>query len=85
MSFPVFDWITDPASWVALITLTVLEIVLGIDNVIFISLLVQRLGHRAQASGLYALWPRLLVARYCAVRGRRIFDLEGRSGIAQIG
>jgi len=47
MSFPVFDWITDPASWVALVTLTVLEIVLGIDNVIFISLLVQRLGKRA--------------------------------------
>jgi predicted tellurium resistance membrane protein TerC len=47
MSFPLFDWITDPSSWVALITLTVLEIVLGIDNVIFISLLVQRLGKQA--------------------------------------
>ncbi len=48
MSFPLlFDWITDPAAWVALITLTVLEIVLGIDNVIFISLLVQRLGKQA--------------------------------------
>lgn len=47
MSFPVFDWISDPSAWVALITLTVLEIVLGIDNVIFISLLVQRLGKEA--------------------------------------
>jgi predicted tellurium resistance membrane protein TerC len=47
MNLPVFDWVTDPASWVALITLTVLEIVLGIDNVIFISLLVQRLGRQA--------------------------------------
>ncbi len=47
MSIPVFDWITDPSAWVALITLTVLEIVLGIDNVIFISLLVQRLGKEA--------------------------------------
>jgi predicted tellurium resistance membrane protein TerC len=47
MSFPLFEWIFDPASWVALITLTVLEIVLGIDNVIFISLLVQRLGRQA--------------------------------------
>jgi predicted tellurium resistance membrane protein TerC len=47
MSFPVFDWLGDPSSWVALITLTVLEIVLGIDNVIFISLLVQRLGKQA--------------------------------------
>jgi predicted tellurium resistance membrane protein TerC len=47
MSFPVFDWINDPAAWVALVTLIVLEIVLGIDNVIFISLLVQRLGKQA--------------------------------------
>lgn len=47
MSFPVFDWIGDPAAWVALITLIVLEVVLGIDNVIFISLLVQRLGKQA--------------------------------------
>ncbi len=47
MSFPIFDWVTDPSAWVALVTLTVLEIVLGIDNVIFISLLVQRLGKQA--------------------------------------
>ena len=47
MSLPVFDWIFDPSSWVALVTLIVLEIVLGIDNVIFISLLVQRLGKQA--------------------------------------
>lgn len=47
MSMPLFAWVSDPASWVALITLTVLEIVLGIDNVIFISLLVQRLGKQA--------------------------------------
>ena len=32
-----------PETWLALVTLTVLEIVLGIDNVIFISILVQRL------------------------------------------
>jgi predicted tellurium resistance membrane protein TerC len=47
MSIPVFDWIGDPSAWVALVTLIVLEIVLGIDNVIFISLLVQRLGKQA--------------------------------------
>jgi len=33
------DWITDPQSWIALITLVALEIVLGIDNIIFISIL----------------------------------------------
>jgi len=35
--------ISDPETWVALLTLTVLEIVLGIDNVIFISILITRL------------------------------------------
>lgn len=43
----ILEWISDPNAWLALVTLTVLEIVLGIDNVIFISLLVQRLGKRA--------------------------------------
>ncbi|MGH2476975.1 MAG: TerC family protein, partial [Candidatus Limnocylindrales bacterium] len=34
---------TTPETWVALVTLTVLEIVLGIDNIIFISILIGRL------------------------------------------
>ena len=38
-----FDWIADPNAWVALATLTALEIVLGVDNIIFISILVGRL------------------------------------------
>ena len=33
------DWITDPNAWIGLVTLSALEIVLGIDNVIFISIL----------------------------------------------
>jgi predicted tellurium resistance membrane protein TerC len=33
------EWITDPQAWIALLTLTSLEIVLGIDNIIFISIL----------------------------------------------
>ncbi len=37
------ELLTNPETWVALATLTLLEIVLGIDNVIFISILVQRL------------------------------------------
>jgi len=37
------NWITDPQAWIALATLTSLEIVLGIDNIIFISILVSRL------------------------------------------
>ena len=38
-----FEWLASPEAWVALATLTALEIVLGIDNIIFISILVARL------------------------------------------
>lgn len=38
-----FEWISSPEAWVALTTLVALEIVLGIDNIIFISILVGRL------------------------------------------
>jgi predicted tellurium resistance membrane protein TerC len=37
------EWLSDPQAWVALLTLTLLEIVLGIDNVIFISILAGKL------------------------------------------
>jgi predicted tellurium resistance membrane protein TerC len=37
------DWISDPQAWIALLTLTVLEIVLGVDNIVFISILSSRL------------------------------------------
>jgi predicted tellurium resistance membrane protein TerC len=44
-------WITDPQAWIALITLTALEIVLGIDNIIFIAILAGKLppGEQAKA------------------------------------
>lgn len=38
-----FEWIASPEAWLALFTLTALEIVLGIDNIIFISIVVSRL------------------------------------------
>jgi predicted tellurium resistance membrane protein TerC len=37
------EWITTPEVWIALLTLTVLEIVLGIDNIVFISILAGKL------------------------------------------
>lgn len=37
------DWLTDPQAWISLLTLTGLEIVLGIDNIIFISILAGKL------------------------------------------
>lgn len=60
------DWITDPQAWIAFLTLTSLEIVLGIDNVIFISILAGKLPAeqqgRARIVGLgAALITRLLL------------------------
>jgi predicted tellurium resistance membrane protein TerC len=37
------DWLADPQGWIAFLTLTALELVLGIDNIIFISILVGKL------------------------------------------
>jgi predicted tellurium resistance membrane protein TerC len=51
------DWTSNPQSWIALLTLTVLEIVLGIDNIIFISILAGKLPEaqrdRARKVGLF--------------------------------
>ena len=49
-----FTWVNDPTAWVALATLVILEIVLGIDNLIFISILTNKLpeGQRASARRL---------------------------------
>ena len=46
-----FLFVNDPAAWVALVTLVILEIVLGIDNLIFISILTNKLPleHQARA------------------------------------
>jgi predicted tellurium resistance membrane protein TerC len=50
------EWLSDPQAWIALGTLTALEIVLGIDNIIFISVLVGRLPeHKRQRARLIGL------------------------------
>ena len=43
------DWLNDPAAWVGLLTLVALEIVLGVDNVVFISIISGKLPGEAQA------------------------------------
>jgi predicted tellurium resistance membrane protein TerC len=42
------EWIASPEAWIALVSLTAIEIVLGIDNVVFISVLVARLDEKAR-------------------------------------
>lgn len=61
-----FEWIATTEGWIALVSLVSLEIVLGIDNLIFISILVGRLPesqrHRARIMGLsLALIMRLML------------------------
>ena len=60
------EWLTSPEAWIALATLTAIEIVLGIDNIVFISILVGRLPEqqrqRARVLGLgFAMGTRILL------------------------
>ncbi len=60
------EWLSEPQAWIALGTLTILEIVLGIDNIVFISVLTGRLPKaerpRARKVGLgLALIMRLVL------------------------
>lgn len=60
------DWIADPNAWIGLVTLVVLEIVLGIDNLVFIAILADKLPphqrNRARLIGLtLALLMRLVL------------------------
>jgi predicted tellurium resistance membrane protein TerC len=60
------DWLMDPRVWIGLLTLTALEIVLGIDNIVFISILVGKLPlsqrQRARTIGLaLAMGMRILL------------------------
>jgi predicted tellurium resistance membrane protein TerC len=60
------DWLSDPQAWIGFLTLTVLEIVLGIDNVVFISILAGKLPanqrEKARKTGLaLAMITRILL------------------------
>lgn len=61
-----FEWFSDPQAWGALLTLSLLEIVLGIDNIVFLSILVDRLPeHQRKTARLIglglAMFARLLL------------------------
>ena len=92
------DWISDPQAWIALATLTALEIVLGIDNIIFITILAGRLPeeqrNRARTLGLAAAmltrillllsitWVMSLTKPWLTILGN---ELSGRDFILIIG
>ena len=92
------DWITSPEAWIALLTLTVLEIVLGIDNIVFISILSGKLPANQQARArttglalamgmrilllLSIAWIMRLTAPLFSVAGK---DISGRDLILLLG
>ena len=66
MEFFTFDWVSNPQIWLSLITLSVLEIVLGIDNIVFLAILTNRLPPHQRPMGrkiglTLALGTRLLL------------------------
>ena len=79
------DWISDPQVWIALVTLSTLEIVLGVDNLVFISIAVSKLPHaqrsRARRFGIaLACVSRILLLvslAYLARMQRDLFSLFG--------
>jgi predicted tellurium resistance membrane protein TerC len=93
-----FDWLADPNAWVGLLTLTALEIVLGIDNIIFISILAGKLPPAEQPKArrlglLGAFFSRLLLIAsiaWIARLTRPLFavfghDVSGRDLILLVG
>jgi len=91
-------WMTGAEGWIALLTLTVLEIVLGIDNIVFISILAGKLRPedraRARRTGLFLAmfirillllsisWVMGLTAPWLTVLGR---EISGRDLILLVG
>ena len=69
------EWLLDPHAWLALATLTALEIVLGVDNIIFISVLCGRLPEHQRAKARTIG----LVLAMGTNRGRRCFETVNRS------
>jgi predicted tellurium resistance membrane protein TerC len=63
------DWISDPQIWVSLLTLTVLEIILGIDNIVFISILAGKLPSEQQARARQAGLSLALITRVLLLCG----------------
>jgi predicted tellurium resistance membrane protein TerC len=80
------DWLTDPNAWIGLLTLTALEIVLGIDNIIFIAILSSKVppadqpkARRLGLLGAFVTRLLLLVSIAWIVRlTRPLFDVLGR-------
>ena len=65
------EWLSDPSIWIAFATLTVLELVLGIDNIVFISILAGKLPPEQQSKARYIGLGLALVGLLVGARSRR--------------
>ena len=85
MDIALFDWVYEPSGWIALLTLTAMEIVLGIDNVLFLSLIGSKLPDRqartARTVGLVLAFVLrvacLLMLTWLIALTRPVFTLGG--------
>ena len=60
-------WVSEPSAWVGLFTLVILEIVLGIDNLLFIAILASKLPGRLQDKARYIGLGLALLTRLCLI------------------
>ncbi len=82
-----WEWMADPSAWVALATLTLLEIVLGVDNIIFLSIIADRLPEhqrpKARRLGLLAAMgmriAMLLAITWLMGLTRPLFEIAGQA------
>ncbi len=81
------EWLLDPTAWISLVTLTVLEIVLGIDNLVFIAILADRLPkdqqNKARVTGLgLAMFVRiamLCLLSWLVTLTQPLFEISGHA------
>lgn len=86
MEFFTFAWIADPQIWLSLVTLSALEIVLGIDNLVFIAILTGRLPEHQRSLGrkvglsLALLTRLMLLATLAWIVGltQPVFEIAGK-------
>jgi predicted tellurium resistance membrane protein TerC len=81
------DWLTNPEVWAALLALTAMEIVLGIDNIVFLAILVDRLPAARRASARRIGLGLALIARLALLTGittimrltQPVFEVAGQA------
>ncbi|HPE46680.1 MAG TPA: TerC family protein, partial [Deltaproteobacteria bacterium] len=81
------EWMFQPETWMALVTLTAIEIVLGIDNIVFLSIMVARLPvHQQKSARIFglglAMFTRILLLLFLTAMlrlTRPLFTLIGHA------